>query len=145
MRTKSLAVAALFMALVMVTTAFVKIPLPLTGYIHLGDTFIFLACFFLKKPYAIAASAMGSALGRRHRLSRIRARHADHQGGHGAHFLFDRGRRAYILALRTRRGSPRRYGGSQAITCSTPYFLWGGARRFSTSRWTASSRCAAQF
>ena len=62
MRTKSLAVAALFMALVMVTTAFVKIPLPLTGYIHLGDTFIFLACFFLKKPYAIAASAMGSAL-----------------------------------------------------------------------------------
>ena len=46
MRTKSLAVAALFMALVMVTTAFVKIPLPLTGYIHLGDTFIFLACFF---------------------------------------------------------------------------------------------------
>ena len=31
MRTKSLAVAALFMALVMVTTAFVKIPLPLTG------------------------------------------------------------------------------------------------------------------
>ena len=48
MRTKSLAVAALFMALVMVTTAFVKIPLPLTGYIHLGDTFIFLACFFLK-------------------------------------------------------------------------------------------------
>ena len=62
MRPKSLAVAALFMALVMVTTAFVKIPRPLTGYIHLGDTFIFLACFFLKKPYAIAASAMGSAL-----------------------------------------------------------------------------------
>ena len=35
MRTKSLAVAALFMALVMVTTAFDKIKLQLTGKIHL--------------------------------------------------------------------------------------------------------------
>lgn len=60
--TKSLTLAALFTALITVTTAFVQIPLPLTGYIHLGDTFIFLACFFLKKPYAITASAVGSAL-----------------------------------------------------------------------------------
>ncbi|MFQ7034578.1 MAG: ECF transporter S component [Candidatus Borkfalkia sp.] len=67
MRTKSLAVAALFMALVMVTTAFVKIPLPLTGYIHLGDTFIFLACFFLK-TVCDRRVCNGQRAGRRHRL-----------------------------------------------------------------------------
>ena len=61
-KTKTLTICALFMALITVTTAYVQIPLPLTGYIHLGDTFMFLAWFFLKKPYAITVAALGSAL-----------------------------------------------------------------------------------
>lgn len=48
MKGRELVTAALFVALITLTTAFVKIPLALTGYIHLGDTFIFLACYFLR-------------------------------------------------------------------------------------------------
>ncbi len=62
MKVRELVTAAMFVALITVTTAFVKIPLALTGYIHLGDTFIFLACYFLRPRWAIPVSALGSAL-----------------------------------------------------------------------------------
>ena len=62
MKVRELVTAAMFVALITVTTAFVKIPLALTGYIHLGDTFIFLACYFLRPRWSIPVSALGSAL-----------------------------------------------------------------------------------
>lgn len=62
MKLKRIVTSALFAALVCVVTAFVKIPLPVAGYVHLGDTFVFLACYFLPAPYAVVAAALGSGL-----------------------------------------------------------------------------------
>lgn len=62
MRLKRIVTSALFAAFVCVATAFVKIPLPVAGYVHLGDTFVFLACYFLPTPYAVVAASVGSAL-----------------------------------------------------------------------------------
>lgn len=62
MKLKNLCLSAFFAAAIFVGTVFVKIPLPLAGYVHLGDTFIFLACVFLPLPYAAVASGLGSAL-----------------------------------------------------------------------------------
>ena len=50
--TKTLALSAMFAALVTVTTAFIKIPAPL-GYAHAGDSVVYLAA---------CASAVGGAL-----------------------------------------------------------------------------------
>ena len=59
-----LAVTALFAALICITTAFIcHIPFGVNGgYIHLGDTLIYLAAALLPTPYAIAAAAIGGAL-----------------------------------------------------------------------------------
>lgn len=62
MKLKYLIMSALFCALIFVTTSFIKIPLAVTGYVHLGDAFVFLACVFLPMPYAVAAAGAGSAL-----------------------------------------------------------------------------------
>ena len=52
--------AALFAAIITVVTAYVlRIPTG-NGYIHLGDSFIFLAASLLPLPYAIAAAAVGA-------------------------------------------------------------------------------------
>lgn len=54
--------AALFAAIITVVTAYVlRIPTG-NGYIHLGDSFIFLAASLLPLPYAIAAAAVGAGL-----------------------------------------------------------------------------------
>lgn len=59
-----LTVTALFAALVCVTTAFIcHIPFGFNGgYIHLGDTLIYLAAALLPTPYAMAAAAIGGGL-----------------------------------------------------------------------------------
>lgn len=62
MKLKNCIYAALFAALTFVCTAFVKIPLPAAGYVHLGDTFVFLSAALLPLPYAMVASALGAAL-----------------------------------------------------------------------------------
>ena len=62
MKLKNCIYAALFAALTFVCTAFVKIPLPAAGYVHLGDTFVFLSAALLPLPYAVVASALGAAL-----------------------------------------------------------------------------------
>lgn len=62
MKLKNCIYAALFAALTFVCTAFVKIPLPTAGYVHLGDTFVFLSAALLPLPYAMVASALGAAL-----------------------------------------------------------------------------------
>lgn len=62
MKLKNIIRAAVFTAFVFVATSFLKIPLAVTGYVHLGDAAIFLACAYLPFPYAAAAAAIGSAL-----------------------------------------------------------------------------------
>ena len=59
--TKSLALAAMFAALVTVTTAFIKIPAPL-GYAHAGDSMVYLAACALPSPLGFIAAAIGGAL-----------------------------------------------------------------------------------
>jgi len=52
---------AFFAALIFLGTQFIKIPLSI-GYIHIGDTFILLAGFFLGGYYGAASSIIGSVL-----------------------------------------------------------------------------------
>ncbi len=58
-----LALAALFAAAITVMTAYLlHIPIPTGGYIHLGDSLIYLAACLLPFPYAVAASAVGAGM-----------------------------------------------------------------------------------
>lgn len=55
---------ALMMCLVMIATMFIKVPIPFTqGYVHLGDSMIFLAVLILGKKSGALAAGAGSALG----------------------------------------------------------------------------------
>ena len=58
------ALAGLFTALVFVATAYLPhIPIPGTGgYIHVGDTVVYLAASFLPRRLAMAAGGLGGAL-----------------------------------------------------------------------------------
>lgn len=67
MRNRSLRLlvsAALFAALTAVFTAFVKIPIGTSGggYLHFGDSLIYLASCLLPFPYCMGAAAIGGAL-----------------------------------------------------------------------------------
>lgn len=59
-----LSITAIFAALITVMTAYVfHIPVPIAGgYMHLGDSLIFLAASLLPTPYAMAAAAIGGGL-----------------------------------------------------------------------------------
>ncbi len=60
---RNLVMAALFAALIFVSTRFFQIPIPATGgYIHPGDCLCLLAAWLLPLPYGIAASAVGTML-----------------------------------------------------------------------------------
>ncbi|NLJ31105.1 MAG: TIGR04002 family protein [Clostridiales bacterium] len=63
-RTASGVLAAMFAALIFVVTAYVlHIPTPATGgYIHLGDSILYLAAAILPAPFAVAAGGIGEAL-----------------------------------------------------------------------------------
>lgn len=54
--------SALFAAIIFVATSYLKVPLPVMGYVHLGDGIIFLASSLLPLPYAIAVAAVGASL-----------------------------------------------------------------------------------
>ncbi len=58
--TKKIVLTALFTALIMVATLFIRIPLPF-GYVNLGDGFIFLAAFLLGPFWGTLAAGLGSA------------------------------------------------------------------------------------
>ena len=60
--TKRLSFCSLFTALIVIFTMFVRVPLPMLGYVHLGDGFIFLAVFILGPVYGSIASGLGSML-----------------------------------------------------------------------------------
>ena len=53
--------AALFAAIITALTAYLHVPAG-HGYIHIGDSFIFIAATMLPTPYAIAAAAIGGGL-----------------------------------------------------------------------------------
>lgn len=55
-------ISAVFASLITGLTFFPKVPIPGGGYIHLGDTIIYLAASFLPLPYAMTAAAIGGGL-----------------------------------------------------------------------------------
>lgn len=59
-----LSLTGLFAAMICITTAFIfHIPFGMNGgYIHLGDTLIYIAAALLPTPYAMAAAAIGGIL-----------------------------------------------------------------------------------
>lgn len=61
-RTLKIVLAAMFAAMIAVMTAFIKIPTPTGGYVHLGDAMVYLTSCFLPLPYAIIASAIGGGI-----------------------------------------------------------------------------------
>lgn len=62
-RTKKLVTAAMFASMILVATSFARIPIGInSGYIHLGDSLIFLAATMLPLPYAMCAAAVGGSL-----------------------------------------------------------------------------------
>ena len=61
-RTLRIVIAAMFSAMIAVTTAFVQIKTPTGGYVHLGDAVIYLSACFLPMPYAVAAAAIGGGI-----------------------------------------------------------------------------------
>ena len=61
-KTKNIVIAALFAALIFIATM-VHIPTGFNGgYIHIGDTFIYLAAVLLPTPYAMLSAGVGAAL-----------------------------------------------------------------------------------
>ena len=62
-KTRNIALAGVLAALITLFMWFVKIPIPATsGYVHLGDSLIYLAVYILPMPYAVAAAAVGGAI-----------------------------------------------------------------------------------
>jgi len=60
---RDLTLIGLLTALVAVATMIIKVPIPATqGYIHLGDSMIFLAAILFGKRHGAAAAGIGSAL-----------------------------------------------------------------------------------
>ena len=61
---KKISLSALFAAIITVFTAYIcHFPLlPNGGYVHLGDTFIYIAASLLPAPYAIGAAVVGAGL-----------------------------------------------------------------------------------
>lgn len=58
-----LTMTALFAAAITVTTAYLlHIPIPTGGYVHLGDTLIYLGACLLPLPWAVSAAAVGAGL-----------------------------------------------------------------------------------
>jgi len=63
LQVKKLVFASLFAAIIFIATYILHVPLPFNGgYIHLGDTFIYLAACIMPMPYAMAAGAIGAGL-----------------------------------------------------------------------------------
>ena len=57
---KLLTHSAIFAALIFLATSYLSIPLPVMGYVHLGDGLILLAAALLPTPYAIGAAIIGA-------------------------------------------------------------------------------------
>lgn len=63
-KTNKLVLTALMVCMILLTTMFIKLPIPFTqGYVHLGDAMIFLAVLLLGTKYGALAAGLGSAMG----------------------------------------------------------------------------------
>ena len=63
MTTKELSLSAMFTALIIVATAFIHVPSGLAGgYIHFGDSMIFLALMFIPNYRGVFVGGLGSML-----------------------------------------------------------------------------------
>ena len=61
-KTNTIVMTAMMICLVLLTTYIFKIPTPFQGYVHLGDTMIFLSVLIIGKKNGAVAAAFGSAL-----------------------------------------------------------------------------------
>lgn len=62
-KTSKIVMTALMMALTIVATLTVRIPIPFTqGYVHIGDTMVFMSVLALGRKYGIAAAGIGAAM-----------------------------------------------------------------------------------
>lgn len=62
-KTRYMVTASLFAALICLTTAYIlHIPTGNSGYVHIGDAFIYLGAALLPTPYAIFCAAIGAAM-----------------------------------------------------------------------------------
>lgn len=62
-KTKQITLTALFAAIICITSFVFHIPTGFNGgYIHLGDTFIYIAASILPTPYAMIAAGLGAGL-----------------------------------------------------------------------------------
>ena len=59
---RNMVLVGVLAAMVCVATTFLHIPIVGGGYVHLGDTVIYLAAALLPTPYAVAAAAVGAGL-----------------------------------------------------------------------------------
>ncbi len=60
--TKKLVLTALFTALITLSTMVIQIPMPISGYVNLGDVFVLISAFILGPIYGTLAAGLGSAL-----------------------------------------------------------------------------------
>ena len=58
---KKTVVSAMLASLICVATMF-RVPLPVVGYVNLGDAFVLLAGWYLPLPYCVFAAGIGSGL-----------------------------------------------------------------------------------
>lgn len=62
-KTKTIVLTALFAAMIFLTTAYLfHIPTGASGYIHLGDAFVYLAASILPGPYGLIAASIGGGM-----------------------------------------------------------------------------------
>ena len=63
LKTKTMVTAALLAAMIFLSTGYIlHIPVGASGYVHIGDAFIYLAAVLLPAPYAMLAGAIGAGL-----------------------------------------------------------------------------------
>ena len=58
--TKNIVLCALFTALITLSTMVIQIPMPVSGYVNLGDVFILVCVFVLSPLYSVLAAGFGS-------------------------------------------------------------------------------------
>ena len=61
-KTINLVKAALFMALITISTVIIRIPSPTQGYVNLGDCFVILSAWLIGPAYGAIASGVGSLI-----------------------------------------------------------------------------------
>ncbi|MDL2273743.1 ECF transporter S component [Oscillospiraceae bacterium OttesenSCG-928-G22] len=114
MKTSKLVQSAMFAAIVLLVTGFVKVPSPGNGYMHLGDAVI-IAGAFLLGPSAAIPAAVGSAL-------------ADLLGGYGIFVpatLLVKGALGFTAGWLYRKVGNRAIRAA-GITCAELLFVLGG-------------------